>query len=162
MTRELTAIEILEVAERMEREAARFYRKAAGMYNDPRISKLFSELAQWEKRHVQVFADMKERLARPTPAPGRWDVRNVDALRLDVPPPVFNERSEPAKELTGSESRTDVFELALEKEKYTIAYYTALTEFALGPDNLRAVKEVLEEERRHVKILAQSLAQTRG
>ncbi len=55
MTCELTAFEVLEIAEKMEREAARFYRKAAGMYHDPSLSKLFSDLAQWEKRHVRIL-----------------------------------------------------------------------------------------------------------
>ena len=162
MTRELNAFEVLEIAETMEREAARFYRKAAGMYNDPSMSKLFSELAQWEKRHVQVFADMKDHFSEQAWELGHFDLNRLDASRLGVPPAVFDEHSEPAKELTGSEVRTDVLRLAIKKERYTIAYYTALTEFALGQDNLTIIGDILEEERRHVRILMQSLQQAAG
>jgi rubrerythrin len=35
MTRELTASEVLQIAEEMERNAAKFYRRAAGLYHDP-------------------------------------------------------------------------------------------------------------------------------
>jgi rubrerythrin len=162
MARELTAFEVLKIAEAMERNAARFYRKAAGMYDDPALSKLFSELAQWEKRHVQVFADMKEQFPEQAWEQGSSDPERVDVSRLDAPPPVFDEHSDPAKELTGNETRTEVFNLALKKERYTIGYYTSLTEFALGPENIEVIKSILEEERRHVRILVQSLRQTTG
>jgi rubrerythrin len=162
MTRELTAFEVLKIAEQMERNAARFYRKAAGMYNDPSLSKLFSELAQWEKRHVEVFADMKNQFPEQAWEQGSSDPERVDIARLDVPPLVFDEHSDPAKELTGNETRAEVLNLALKKERYTIGYYTSLTEFALGQENIKVIRNILQEEKRHVRILVQSLRQTTG
>jgi rubrerythrin len=159
MTRELTALEVLQIAEEMERNAAKFYRKAAGMFNDPSLSKLFSELAQWEKRHVQVFAEMKERFTMPAWELGHSDSERVDVARLGVPPAVFGPESDPAKELTGHETRADVLDLALKKERYTIGYYTSLTEFALGEENLKVLKRIVEEEKKHVRVLTQSLTQ---
>ena len=162
MTRELTAFEVVKIAEQMEQNAARFYREAAGMYNDPALSKLFSELAQWEKRHVQVFAEMKDQFPEQAWAQGAADPERVDVSGLDAPPAVFDEHSEPAKELTGNETRAEVFNLALRKERYTIGYYTSLTEFALGRENIKVIKNILQEERKHVRILVQSLRQTTG
>jgi rubrerythrin len=159
MTRELTAFEVLEIAEKMERNAARFYRKAAGMYDDPAIGKLFSELAQWEKRHAQVFADMKDHFSEQAWERGRFALDRVGVSRFDVPPAVFSEHSEPANELSGNETRADVLRLAIKKERYTIGYYVALTKFALGLDNVKVIKSILQEERKHVRILAQSLGQ---
>jgi rubrerythrin len=159
MTRELTAFEVLQIAEEMERNAAKFYRKAAGMYDDPSLSKLFTELALWEKRHIQVFAEMKDRFSGQAWEGGRFDVDRVDVSRLDVPPAVFDEHSNPAKELTGRETRGDVLRLAIKKERYTMGYYVALTEFALGQDNIKVIREILQEEKKHVRVLTQSLAQ---
>lgn len=162
MARELTVSEVLEIAEKMERDAARFYRRAAGMYHDAKISKLFADLAQWEKRHIQVFEEMKDHFSERTWEGGRFDLDRVDAARLEVPPAVFGDTSDPAKELTGRETRTDVLKLAIQKERQTIGYYTALTEFTLGQDNIEAVRAVIEEEKRHVRILVQSLRQAAG
>ena len=159
MTRELTAFEVLEIAKTMEREAVRFYRKAAGLSHDPRVGKLFAELSQWERRHLQIFAEMKDRLTEQAWEGGCLDLDRVVVARLGVPPAVFNEQSEPAKELTGTETRAEVLRLAIQKEQYTIGYYTGLTEFALGPDNVNVIKSILQEERKHVRILAQSLGQ---
>lgn len=162
MTRELTAFEVLQIAEQMERDAVKFYRKAARMYHDPSMSKLFSELAQWEKRHVQVFAQMKDRFAEQGGEGGRFDLGRMAVSHLEIPSAVFNEYSDPAKELHGNEAREDVFRLALKKERYTIGYYTSLTEFALGQDNIKAINSILQEEKKHVKMLAQSLKQASG
>ena len=159
MTRELTAFEVVKMAEQMERNAARFYRRAAGISNDPALSKLFSELAQWEKRHIQVFAQMKDQFPEQAWEQGGSDSDRVNVSRFDAPPAVFDEHSDPAQELTGRETRAEVFQLALKKERYTIGYYTSLTEFALGPQNIKVIKSILQEERRHVKILMQSLRQ---
>jgi rubrerythrin len=159
MTRELTVFEVLLIAEGMERSAAKFYRRAAGMYDDPSINRLFSELAQWEERHVQVFADMKDHFSEQAWELGRFDLGRVNAARLDVRPAVFNESSDPSQELTGNETRADVFRLAIKKERYTIGYYIALTEFALGQDNIQIIRNILQEEKKHVRILAQSLRQ---
>jgi rubrerythrin len=162
MTRELTAFEVVKIAEQMEQNAVRFYRKAAGMYDDPALGKLFSELAQWEKRHVQVFAEMKDQFPEQVLEQGGLDPERVNVSRLDVPPAVFDEHSDPAKELTGNETRAEVFNLALTKERYTIGYYTSLTEFALGPENIKVIRSILQEEKKHVRILVQSLRQTTG
>jgi rubrerythrin len=159
MTRELTGFEVLQIAEGMERDAAKFYRRAAEIYNDPSISKLFFDLAQWEERHVQVFAGMREHFSEQAWERGRYSPDRIDVSRLGVPPAVFSEHSEPAKELTGNETRADVLRLALQKERYTLGYYTALTELALGPDNIKVIRSILQEEGRHVRILAQSLKQ---
>jgi rubrerythrin len=159
MTRELSAFEVLQIAEQMEREAAKFYRRAAEMYNDPSISKLFSGLAQWEEGHLQVFADMREHFSEQAWERGRFSPDRIGVSRLGVPPAVFSERSEPTKELTGNETRAEVLRLALQKERYTLGYYTALTELALGPDNIKVIRSILQEEGKHVRILDQALGQ---
>ena len=79
-----------------------------------------------------------------------------------IPPAVFDEHSDPAKELTGNETRAEVFNLALKKERYTIGCYTSLTELALGQENIKVIRSILQEEKKHVRILTQSLRQTTG
>jgi len=159
MSRELTGAEVLEIAEKMEQNAARFYRRAAGMYKDPKISRLFSDLAQWEKRHVEVFTEMKKRLSQQAWGLGQYGIERPDSLRPQTPPAVFPERADPARELTGRETKADLLRLAIEKEKESIAYYTGLKDLVPDNEDFLAVKDVLGEEERHVRILTQSLEQ---
>jgi rubrerythrin len=159
MNRELTGCQVLEIAEKMEQNAARFYRKAAGMYEDAKISKLFSDLAQWEKRHVEVFAEMKKRLSQQAWGLGQYGAERPGALGPQTPAAVFPDRIEPAQELTGRETKADVLRMALRKEAESVAYYTSLKEFVPDNEDVLAIKEILGEEERHVRILTQSLEQ---
>jgi len=159
MTRELTGYDVLDIAEKMERNAAGFYRRAAGLYDDPKITKLFSDLAQWEKRHIEVFAQMKQRLSQQSYELGQYGSERENEAKVRTPTPVFGDRVDPSKELTGRETKADVLRMAIRKENDTIAYYTSLKEFVLAAEDVAAIKEILREEERHVRILTQSLEQ---
>src|SRR4030042_3366943 len=63
MTRTFNAFEAFEIAEQIERNGVRFYRKAAEMFDDARVSGLFLKLAEWEKAHEELFADMRTQLS---------------------------------------------------------------------------------------------------
>lgn len=156
MNRELTGAEVLEIAEKMEQNAARFYRRAAGMYKDPKISRLFSDLAQWEKRHVEVFTEMKKRLSQQAWGLGQYGIERPSAAR---PQTTTAALADPGQELTGQETKADVLRMAIDKEKESIAYYTSLRELVPSNDDIRALKDILGEEERHVRILTQSLEQ---
>ncbi len=158
MAQELTGYEVLEIAEKMERNAAGFYRRAAGMYSDPKISKLFSELAQWEKRHIEAFAEMKARLSEQSWGLGQYGCNRAVPPRPQTSAAVFGDRTDPSKELTGRETKADVLRMAIQKEKDSIAYYTSLREFVSG-DDMEAIQDIIGEEDRHVRILTQSLEQ---
>ncbi|MEN6335087.1 MAG: ferritin family protein [Phycisphaerales bacterium] len=155
MSRELTGAEVLEIAEKMEQNAARFYRQAAGLYKDPKISRLFSDLAQWEKRHVEVFAEMKKRLSQQAWGLGQYGIERPNASR--TPTPVFPDRTDPSQKLTGRETKADLLRAAIEKEKEAIAYYASLKDSIPGAEDVQALKDILGEEERHVRILTQSL-----
>lgn len=58
--------EILEMAEQIERNGGRFYRKAAENLNDPASRDLLLGLAEMEDEHLAIFAEMKEGLPRET------------------------------------------------------------------------------------------------
>jgi len=163
MASELNGYQVLEIAEKMERNAAKFYRKAAGLCDDPKLCKLFAELAQWEKRHVQVFAEMRERLSEHTWELGYFELDRAAPAVTEPPlPPVFGDHDDPSKELTAGTSRTDVLRMAIRKEKDSIRYYNAMKEFVLGINDVEVIRLIIREEKRHVAILTQSLEQING
>jgi rubrerythrin len=157
MTQGLTGYEVLEIAENLERNAARFYRKAAEICDDPQVSRLFNELARWEMRHVRVFVEMREYLSEKAWELGYFQPERVNGAAVPVPA-VFGAHADPAPALTGRESKADVLRMALRKEECTIAYYTSLMELTLGERNLEAIQEIILEEQKHVKILIQALS----
>jgi len=161
MDTEVPGCEILEIAEKIERNGAKFYRRAAGVCEDPSICALFVDLAQWEMRHVGVFREMKERLAKQNWGPPRLDRPGAGPSdsQLLAGMAVFAVHPDPEEELTGQESRADVLKLALEKEKDSIVYYSGLKNFVSNEAERTIVTDIIQEEMKHVRILMQSLAQ---
>jgi rubrerythrin len=157
---QFNAFEAFEIAEQIERNGAKFYRRAAQVFGDSGLGNLFLELADWEKSHEKIFARMRKQLSEQ----GRElrTFRPEDRLLPDVQAmaglAVFGIRPNPADELNGTESRRDVLEMAMEKEKDSIVYYTGLKDFVADIAGRDKIDEIIGEEMRHIRILRQSLA----
>jgi rubrerythrin len=161
MNVELSAFEILDIAGQIERNGAKFYRRAAQLFDGESIQKLFLDLARWEETHIRIFADMTEALSEQN-----WESGDFEPRRLDLPDAqvmaglaVFGIRPNPAEELTGNEEVANVLKMAIEKEKDSIVYYTGLKDFVPSQAGRAKIDEVIVEEMRHVRILSQSLQQ---
>lgn len=161
MTVEMSGYEVLEIAEKIERNGMKFYRRAAGLCKDDKISTLFVQLAQWEARHVEVFKEMRQRLTAE-----HWKLGDIAPGKVDGPDArglaglaVFGIQPDPVHELTGTEGKAEVLRAAIEKEKDSIVYYTGLRDFVPKEADRKAVEEIIREEMKHVRILVQSLEQ---
>ncbi len=161
MDSEVPGYEILEIAEKIERNGVKFYRRAAGICSDDRTCSLLVELARWETQHVEIFRKMKKRLVEkewefstiPIASTGPSDSQLLAGLA------VFGVQPDPENELTGHETRAEVLKIAIEKEKDSIVYYTGLKGFVPLESDRAVITRIILEEMKHVRILMQSLAQ---
>jgi rubrerythrin len=159
MNVEFNAFEIFEIAIKIERNAVKFYRRAAEVFDNPRIKKIFLELAEWEIKHVEVFETMKKQLSEQSSEMRTFKPENnllIDAQSM-AGLAVFGIRTDPTDELTGNESVVDVLNKAIEKEKDTIVYYTGLKAFIPVRQGRDKIDDIIREEMHHVHILGQSL-----
>ncbi len=161
MNIEFNAFEVFEIAEKIERNGAGFYRRAAQLFDEGDIKKMFLELANWETKHIEVFTDMKKQLSdlsRELRTFKPDDNTSLDAQAM-AGLAVFGLKPDPSGELTGTESVVDVLKKALQKEKDSIVYYIGLKDFVpvkLGRDK---IDDIIREEIHHIRILSQSLEQ---
>ena len=158
---EFNAFEAFEIAEKIERNGARFYRRAAELFDDPGLTKLFLELAGWEKGHEQLFADMKKQLFEQSSELRTFkpDDRLVPDAQAMAGLAVFGIKPDPAEVLTGKENRAEVIAKAIEKEKDSIVYYTGLKGFVSARAGKDKIDDIIAEEMLHIRILNQSLQQ---
>lgn len=158
---EFNAFEAFEIAEKIERNGAGFYRRAAELFDDPSLAKLFLELAGWEKGHEQLFADMRRQLFGQSSElrTFRPDDRLVPDAQAMASLAVFGIKPDPAEGLTGKENRAEVIAKAIEKEKDSIVYYTGLKDFVPTRAGKDKIDDIIAEEMRHIRILNQSLQQ---
>jgi len=160
MTVALNAFEVFEIAQQIERNGAMFYRKAAESFNDPDICTMFTELANWEITHEQVFKDMGEHYAsqHKKTEPTEPDKKQLDP-KLMACLAVFGTLSDPLRKLKSIKIITDILKTAITKEQESITFYEGLKDFVPSIDDKNKVDDIIKEEKHHIKILNQSLKQ---
>jgi rubrerythrin len=160
MSFEFNADEILEMAENIERNGARFYRKAAELVEDPSIRKLLEDLAAWEDGHERVFATMRADLVAQEREPKVFDPEDETSmyLRAMADGHVFDARVDPADTLTGSESAEDILRMAIGQEKDSIVFYTGLKEMISQTAGKERIEGIIKEEMGHIGFLNREIA----
>jgi rubrerythrin len=154
------ADEVFAMAEQIERNGARFYRKAAGAAAAAAIRELFGELAVMEDGHVEVFMKMRAELSEREREAIAFDPDGEAALYLKefVEGRIFDTRTEPADRLTGSEKPSEVLTIAIGLEKDSIAFYVGIREMVSAKAGKDRLDSILREEMSHVRMLNQQLA----
>jgi rubrerythrin len=162
MTMSITfsALEVLEMAEQIERNGVKFYRKAARSISDRQMRQLFEDLANIEVEHGKVFAAMKEQLSDEARQPAVFDPENEAALYLQAMAGghVFDLRQDPSGLLKGTESVKDILKLAINAEKDSIVFYLGLKDFVSAKAGRDKVEAVIKEEMGHIAVLNQKLS----
>ena len=150
----LNASEIFYIAEQIEQNGARFYRRAAEIFDDPEICKILLELADWEIKHKEFFAEMKKQLSESNPdIQPSVSEQILPEAKVMAGLAVFGIRPNPGDELSGRESETEMLKRAIEKEKDSIVFYTGLKDFTPAEIGKEKIDEIIREELRHIRIL---------
>jgi len=163
MSIEFNADEVFEMAEQIERNGARFYRRAAEGTTDSGRRDMLLELAAMEDTHEKVFAAMRDDLLgsdRPSTA---FDPNGEAAsyLRAMAEGHVFDMRADPAAFLDAHPTIGDILRKALELEKDSIVFYQGIREMVserLGKDK---IEHIIREEMSHIVLLNRELAAQR-
>jgi rubrerythrin len=160
MSFEFNADEILEMAEQIERNGARFYRKAAELVKDAAVSKLLQDLALWEDGHKRVFANMRADLAHQEREQMVFDPEHEASmyLRAMADGHVFDARVDPTDTLTGKELAQDILQMAIGQEKDSIVFYTGLKEMISETAGRERIEEIIKEEMGHIGFLSREIA----
>jgi len=154
----LNAFEVFEIAEQIERNAAKFYRRAASIFDVSEIQTLFLKLADWETEHEKTFTDMKKQIVGSNIA--SMSFRSEDTWpdpKVMAGLTIFGIRAEPTEELNGKENQADILGKAVEKEKDSIVFYNGLKDFLSHATDRDPIDRIIKEEMRHIRILHESL-----
>jgi len=155
---DFSAGEIFEMACQIERNGARFYRKAAQASPQEAGQKLL-ELAAMEDDHERTFAAMKDELSTQERTEPIYDPENeaILYLRAFADSRVFDAKADPSERLTGKETLEEILKIAIGLEKDSIAFYLGMREMVparLGKDK---VQNIIRDEMGHVVTLSEEL-----
>ncbi len=152
--------EIFEMAIEIERNGAKFYRKAAEGKAGATSKSLLLGLADMEVQHERTFAAMRGLLTTVENASATFDPDDEAALylRAIADGHVFPVKVDPSAVLNGRESAADVLKVAIGLEKDSIIFYLGIQDLVgkvLGRDK---IDHIIREEMTHVTILSAELA----
>ena len=148
--------EVFEMAEEIERNGAKFYRKGAKKFPD--LKNLFTELAIMEDMHLKTFSEMHSYLTG-NEQQQVFDPDNEAQMYLMVMADthVFNIKADPSERLIGISSAKDVLKLALGVERDSIAFYVGLKDGVSSKAGKDKVDAIIKQEMGHVVQLNKKL-----
>ena len=156
---DFNADEIFEMAERIERNGAAFYRKAASFASCAASKELLTELASWEEKHEALFKELHGELTTSERTAQVFDPNDECARYLQsfADRHVFDTAIAPADRLTGDEELEELLRVAIGLEKDSIVFYLGLKDATATTAGKSKVEEIIREEMRHVSILSDEL-----
>ncbi len=157
---QFSADEIFEMAEQIERNGAKFYRKAADGIGDKKEASVLLDLAAMEDDHEKIFAAMRKELSGGEVEPTAFDPQGEAALYLQAfaDGHVFDPKADPAAKLTGKESLNDVLHIAIGLEKDSIVFYLGIRDAVKKKQGKEKVDDIIREEMSHVAGLSKQLS----
>ena len=153
------ADEIFEMAEEMERNGARFYRKAAENASDKQTKQMLLDMADMEDGHLKTFQNMREELSDREKEPTVFDPNNEAVLYLQAMAKSrgYEGRKSPDEELSGNETMKEILEIALNSEKESVVFYFGLMSLVPPKAGRDKVKAIIIEELSHITTLLNKL-----
>lgn len=152
--------EIYEIAEQIERNGAKFYRKAAeSARGDSR--ELLLRLAAMEDDHEKTFAAMRSELKGFEKTSFTADPDNEAALYLQAMAEgkVFD--SDPASSLSGDEPITHILTTAVSLEKDSVIFYESMKEMVPAAAGVEKIDAIIRQEIGHIVDLNNQLRASR-
>jgi rubrerythrin len=152
------ADEIFEMAEEIEKQGARFYEKAAGIFSEPDVKDMLKGLAIMEVGHEKTFAKMRSQILSDTYKGYDPDEMAAAYIKAFTDGKVFDFKKGMADLITDKTTLLDVLKMALDAEKNSIVFYTGIKKIV--PENFgkEAIDKIIAEEMKHIVILVEKMA----
>ena len=163
MSVSFTALEVFEIAEKIEQNGEKFYRQAAEMTKDKSMSRFFGQLAEMEANHEKIFSEMKKIVKDGADNVAVFDPDNEIAyyLKAIAVSAGWEGKAMPRLFFSGKETPAQILKSAIEAEKASINYYLGLKELVSQADKGR-VEAIIKEEMGHVVTLQKQLEQIKN
>ncbi len=159
-----SADEIFEMAEEIERNGAKFYRKAAEGAADSETRRYLLDMAAMEEGHLQTFTEMRQQLSDAEREVVTFDPENEAALYLDAMADSHGTEGKKSVtgELTGDESIAEILSIAISAEKDSVVFYSGLKSLVADAAGKDKVEKIIAEELSHIATLTNKLKELRA
>ncbi|MGQ9732833.1 MAG: ferritin-like domain-containing protein [Candidatus Zipacnadales bacterium] len=156
---QFNADEVFEMAEQIERNGAKFYRKAA-ISAEGETKAILLRFAAMEDQHEKTFQAMRAELPEEARKPFVFDPDNeVGAYaRAMADGYVFDVREDPSETISAATPLEQIFKIALQREKESVVFYAGIKEMVPGQPGKSQLDKIIKEELGHIGVLSRELA----
>jgi len=153
--------EVLQIAERIEHNGAKFYLKTAERFEDAEIRDTCYKLANWKARHAKILAQRRKRFSEKSGEFGTFDPDNYVLSNPQVMAGLAVFASEPGSLMKPlkREDRPQIFKDAIRRAKEAIVFYCGLKDFTRDQACKDTIDAIIKEETRHIRLLTEELQQ---
>jgi rubrerythrin len=144
-----SANEILDMAIKLEKNGEAVYRNAIEKVEKPEFIALLAWMADEEVKHADFFSNLKLELETKHVNPF------IDEMSRQLFDDLLGDKNFSLKEIDFSkvENTEDMIAIFVEFEKDSVIFYKVLEPFVEDPAAREQLKEIIEEENRHIKHL---------
>jgi rubrerythrin len=161
METKFNVFEILQIAEKIEHNGAKFYLRTAEVFDDPDVRDTCYKLATWKARHEKILAQRRKRFSEKTGEFGTFDPDNYVLSNPHVMAglAVFATKPVSLKGLHERQDKGEIFRDAIRRAKEAVVFYRGLKEFSRDPASEETIDTIIKEENRHIRLLTEQLDQ---
>jgi len=145
--------EVLEMAEHIERNGARFYRQAAQGAHDVGVRELLQGLAAMEEEHEKLFANMRANLKKDE-IDFNADEQAPLYLKAWADRHVFDMKSDPITRIKDQKNMEGILNVAIDLEKESIVFYLGMKNGVNNKTYRDRIEEIIKEEMKHIVSLS--------
>ncbi len=155
MTNEFNADDIFEMAVKIEKNGAVFYRDAAGQVEEKKSKDFLLELARMEDEHGVIFSNLKKELTSREKMTSTFDPEDENILYLNAfaDSKVFFKKEKPDNNFK------NILHCAIQTEKDSIIFYLGIKELVPEKYGRSKIDTIIKEEMGHIRLLAGKLAE---
>jgi rubrerythrin len=161
MSIRFNADEVFEMAERIEINGAKFYRRAAELKGkaDKAAGDLLLKLAKMEDQHRQIFSAMRKELPEDLRERTEFDPYLEANLYLGTMADAHPGEGAPsaAAALTGQETFPQIVRIAIDLEGKSIVFYLGLRDMVPEKLGKGRIDAIIAEEKQHIVTLTDVL-----
>lgn len=150
----MSADEIMAVCIKIEQNGYDFYAAAAKAAGTTGARKFFSDLADWENEHADMFKQLRKEIKDSTTYVDDKPGNDLpQSLKSVADSHVFNQDLDGASAAKRCKTPLDLLNLALQFEKDSVVFYAALHEMVPKGFGGEDIGRLVTEELKHITIL---------
>lgn len=155
--------EIIRIGVEIEKNGGAFYTLAAKSVDDASAKEVLEKLATWETEHISIFETiLKEEQCDACVADSWYEDENSRGVFKSIADSHIFTNSSAEEQIGKCDTALDVFDIALQFEKDSVALYEALKGMVSPSCNDREkVQKVIDEEMMHVTVIQKEIKKMR-